>query len=353
MLPILPTRFVTPAVIGIFLVLAVLLARRPYYNWDMFPYMAVIMQSPDVPFDSTHREVYRMAKELLPSADYEAISNRQPDLRDDPGKFQEIMKYFTIKPGYTSVASLLYRMGINPVMSTCLPSIISYFLLGLLIYGWANLRAPALPSALLALVIGLAPPVLDVSRYSSPDMICALITTSGLLLVVQRKFYFGLMVMLASVWFRPDASILLVLTITCLAWGRFLRPWVVIAFLILTMLSVILIIKDFSLVEEYTLFGTSARDHLTAYSESLGGLVRSYATPLIIIAGLTLYFQRKMKKPDLSSLLMMASAASILIRYLLHPHVEDRFNLSAYLLIVLIAWELVAAKQYGEGQRHP
>lgn len=353
MLPFLPSRFVTPAVIAIFMVLAILLARRPYYNWDMFPYMAVIMQSGEVPFDSTHRKVYKMAKELLPPADYEAISSRQPDLRDDPGKFQDIMKYFTIKPGYTRVASLLYRVGINPVMSTCLPSIVSYFLLGLLIYSWANQQAPALPSALFALVIGLAPPVLDLARYSSPDMICTVITTSGLLLVVQRRFYLGLTVMLASVWFRPDASILLVLTITCLAWGRFLHSRGAVAFVILTLLSVILIIKDLSLVEEYTLFGTSARNHFTAYAEGLGGLVRSYATPLIIIAGVTLYFQRKMKKPDLSSLLLMASAASIVVRYLLHPHAEDRFNLSAYLLIVLITWDLVAEKQYGQGQHHP
>ena len=68
---------------GLLLVTAIVLARRPYYNWDMFPYMAIIMAAPGEPFSETHKRVYSEARSHMPEQDFQAIAARQPELKED------------------------------------------------------------------------------------------------------------------------------------------------------------------------------------------------------------------------------------------------------------------------------
>lgn len=348
MFPQVRASIVTPAIIIIFLVLTLLLSRRPYYNWDMFPYMAIAMADPTISFDSTHRAVYREARQFLPPSDYTAISQRQPALRDDPKQFEGILRYFTIKPGYNLVVALCYRLGVNPVFATCLPSLVSYCLIGCLVYFWNLRHAPPVPAALVALTVGLAPPMIDLARYSSPDMLCTLISLSGCMLLVRGLMVAGLASLFAATWVRPDASLLFILVAVSLSWGKLIRlPHLLILF---GLASSSLFLLGPELTNEYLLLDTSLADRLAAYGVGLRSILQSYSLPALLIGLGTLYLRRENTKPDLSSLLVMAAVTSIALRFMLHPFIEDRFNLPACLLIALTAWDTLAARHYMPGE---
>jgi len=346
MIPPLRPSIVTAAILGVFLVLTLLLARRPYYNWDMFPYMAIAMEKPGIPFDSIHRQVYHAAKSAMSLHDFEAIAQRQPDLRDDPGKFEAILAYFIIKPGYTLPVTLFYVAGVDPLLATCLPSLISYFCLGCLAYFWGRRHAPPVPAAMLALVIGLSPLIVDLARYSSPDMLCALICALGFLFIVKDKPYRGLTMLLAAVWVRPDTVLLLTALTLGLALSKRIR-WIESgAFIIAGLLSVTLVMRDLTVVKEYLLLDQPMSSHLTAFRDSLPSLIHSLTLPSILIATAVIYLRNRREKTNLGSVILIAAVAAMMARNVLHPFMEDRFNLPAYLAIVFIAWDTVAPRYY-------
>lgn len=346
MIPSIRASVVTPTVLGVFLVMTLLLARRPYYNWDMFPYMAVAMDKPGVPFDSIHQRVYEAARESMLSRDFQAISIRQPELRDDAGKFEHILKYFVIKPGYTLLVTFFYATGVEPVLATCLPSLISYFCLGCLAYFWGRRLAPPIPSAMLALLIGLSPLVIDLARYSSPDLMCSLLCATGFFFIVRDMPYRGLTVLLAALWVRPDTVLLFVALTVGLALGGRIRWIEAGAFFVAGSLSLALVLRDFSVLREFVLFDEPLAYHLDAYRDSGPSLIHSLTLPALVVAVTVIFVQKAGEKTNLGSVIVMAVVASMLARYALHPFVEDRFNLPAYLAIVFITWDTVAIRYY-------
>lgn len=347
MIPHIRSSIVTPTLLIGLLVLSLVLARRPYYNWDMFPYLAIVIAQPGLPFDSTHREVYRAARAELPVQDFQAISSRQPKLMEDPAAFLEIMKYFSIKPGYTWLARGFYHLGAKPVMSTWLPSVISYFLVGVLVYFQARRHAPPMPSALFVMIIALSPQFLNLARYSSPDMLCALVSTAGTILVLRSLTIPGLALLTMAVWIRPDSAIFLMLTVGIL-WIMKQITWYQGTVLVLvTAASLWLLLGNSSLINEYLLLDYSLSDHWAAFRTGLGSLFQSLTLPMIALALGMIYF-RQSYAIDLRTWLLAAAVGTLLLRYFLHPFTEDRFNLPAYLLISLVAWETMAQRHYGE-----
>lgn len=330
-------------VAGLLLVAAIVLARRPYYNWDMFPYMAIIMANPGEPFVQTHQRVYAEAKSHMPRQDFEAISARQPELREDAAAFQDILRYHTIKPGYTGIAKLLYTLGIHPLAATWLPSIGSYFLLGLLLFWWSRRHAPASAAAMFTFVIALAPPLIDLARYSSPDMLCALVSAAGLVLILTDKTSWGVALMTTAILVRPDAVLLLVPVVFVVAWRRLLPYWQAGAWLAAGMILTVYLFGDLSVVGEYTFAAYNTGERLTLFRQGLPTMAASYTVPMIIAAFVILLYRRSW---DLISLLVWAALVSILIRYLLHPFIEDRFHLPAYLVILAATWQTMSERVF-------
>ncbi len=343
-------RTIVLAILAILLTVTVLVIRRPYYNWDMFPYMAIAIGHESVPFDSTHREVYRIARATLPPADFDAISTRQPDLMSDAAAFEGILKYYTIKPGYNLVVAGLCSLGINPVTATALPSAVSYFLLGCLLLFWTLHTGPAGPAGLFTLVIALAPSLIDLARYSSPDMLCALISTAGIMLILAARPITGMTFLLAAVWIRPDAALLLAIATFALTMSSNLRWPAAAVFLLAAIGSILFLFKGSSLFSEYLLLESSANDRMSAYLEGMGSVFRSYTIPAIVLSAVLLQFRKALRKNDPGYWLVLAASATLFARYLLHPFVEDRFHLPAYSLILLISWDTLVGRLYPHQQ---
>ncbi len=337
-------RFAIPALL---LTVTLLLGQRPYYNWDMFPYMAIALSNPSVPFDSTHRQVYRIAKAELPSQDFEAISSRQPELMKDAASFQNILKYFTIKPGYNAFVWALYHLGANLVAATYLPSLFSYLTLGLLLFWWTQRTGPPMLAGLATVVIMLAPPMVDLARYSSPDMLCALVSATGFLLIMSARTLPGLMVLLTAVLIRPDALILLLLVTLVLTLSGQIKWSIALAISLLGATVVLFLFGGIDLFKEFLIPEGSSLG--VAYGTGLRSVFHSYTYLAIGLGVITLYGRLRLVHyiiRDLGSLLLLSAMSSFLIRYLLHPVVEDRFLLPGYLLILFIAWQTITEKLY-------
>lgn len=343
-----PTRQLpyTLLVAGILLAASLVLARRPYYNWDMFPYMAIIMASPEVPFAVTHQRVYREAQSHMPEYDYKAIAARQPELKEDPTAFEAILRYHTLKPGYTAVAGLLFYLGVNPLAATWLPSIISYFMLGLVLFSWSRKLAPVPAAALFTFVIVLAPPMIDLARYSSPDMLCALVFTAGFVLVLRNLTNWGVAVMTLSILVRPDAVLLTAPVVGVLAVRKQLPLIQAIAWLAGGILLSLYLVGDQRVIGEYLLDESSFNERLALYRQGLTNLGNSFVIPMVTVAVFTLLLRRS---TDLVSLFLWGTLLSMIARYLLHPFVEDRFFLPAYLVILLLTWHTVSPRVFQPG----
>lgn|GEM_PF-1487263 len=352
-----PRKSLTIAFLAVVLLAAaVIQSQRPYYNWDMFPYMAIVLDDPAIPFATTHRDVYRTAEELLPPGDYQAISQRQPELMNDAAAFEDILKYFRIKPGYNAVVSLLHRMGFNLVAATYLPSTISYFVLGCMLLVWGMRVGPPLLAAVSTFSIMLSPLVLDLARYSSPDLLCAAVSLGGLVLVVGSSPRTGLALMTAAILFRPDALILLVPVALAQAYSGQIRWTVAGVFIFAGAGMTALILVDMTLILEFLLptmpFGSNipGQHYLPGLIQGLGSVLHSYTLVFMGLGVITLAIRRH-ALTDNGSLLVLAAISSMVVRYLLHPVIEDRFHLPAYLLIYLILVETVVEKLYPASSR--
>jgi hypothetical protein len=326
---------------AILVALTLFLGRRPYYNWDMFPYMAVIMERPGVPFDSVHREVYVAAADFLPPHDFQAISARQPELAQDPQAFRAVLKYFTIKPGYTTLAELFYGTGIHPVLATCLPSLLGYLAIGLMLFLWSQSVCNPGSSLLLTLLVAISPPMTDLARYSSPDMMCTAISVSAIALILSSRATAGLSLLYLAIWVRPDAILLLAPVSIALSINGLVR-WNIAATLIIAGATTAwLIIGGWGLLGEYA-FVDAGMSRWDSYLAGLGSL-SIYLILFLGIAAVLLYVRTRGML--LSSFLIWAGLLSLLARYALHPFFEDRFNLPVYFLILMVGWEAVMARR--------
>ncbi len=339
------------ATITVVVVLALLaatrfLARRPYHNWDMFPYMALAMQRPDVAFESTHRQVYAQAQANMPVADFEAISARQPDLKQSASEFELILPYYKVKPGYNFLVLAFFKMGLHPLTATWLPSILSYFAIGLMLFFWCLQQGRPLPAALFTVVIMFSPVMANLARYSSPDMLCTAFSLAGLILMLGTRQSFGLLLLTIAVTIRPDAAILTI-PIVIVMWvsGKISFIYGFTWFCIQLVIVCILLSKP-GLGAAYIVLTQDISSWAGLFLKALGTLLNTLTIPMAGIAALLIFLRRRQRHPDLLSLLLWAAILSLGARFILHPYMEDRFNLPAYLVILVVAWMDLSARLF-------
>ncbi len=324
------------------------LYQRPYYNWDMFPYMALTAANSTSPFDSIHTLVYREAARVMQPQDYEAISMVQPIRFQDAAAFQEILKYYEIKPGYILVTRFFHFIGFNLVTSTYLPSIISYFLISCLLLWWLMKLLDSRLAVIITLLLAAMPFLLQTARYSSPDMLCALVLLSGLYLLSEVSIPYGLIVCCLAIPIRPDAVIIFLLMVFAAYKSNKLTLPYAVAFAMVGVSATIWMLGGVAILKEF-LFTTPAyseglvatdllKHYLLSVRTGINSLVNSQTSIFVVIAVVTLYIRVNsgfLPYEDLWSLLIAMATAAIFIRFLLHPAVQDRFNIASYLIIAV------------------
>lgn len=342
-------QFYPFSVLLILVAVSLYLTSKPYYNWDLFPYMALAVANSSIPFDSTHAYVYKEAALRMPPRDFAAVSKRQQQLAQSPEAFKEILKYFEIKPGYVLAVRLFHFLGFNLVTATYLPSIVSYFFIGCLLMVWMQ-KIFDMPFAMLTtLLIAASPFLVQTARYSSPDMLCTAILLAGIYLISESLFpVLGLLVCGLAIPFRPDSAILFGFLTLVLYLNKKLSLTYTLVFMILGGTGTFIMIGNFCLVKEFVFttqsyspsWGTTEliQHYLSALTGGLHSIMISHTVIIILFATMTLFLRKKSTGQilnDLWSLLIIATLSTFIVRYFLHPIVEDRFLIACYLIIII------------------
>jgi len=314
----------------------------------MFPYMAIAIENENPSFDSIHSKVYTEASSTMLPKDFEAISSRQPELLQNADAFKATLKYFKIKPGYNLLVKIFHSLGFNLLASTYLPSVISYFIIGCILMAWLQrISFPPLYQ-FTTLVLMASPFLFTTARFSSPDMLCAVMSFAGLFILIEISVLPGLIILSLAITARPDAVIFNIVACLALYKSKKLNIKRAILFITISLISSLSIIHSPQLIKEYFFTNTSystewsSGEVLINYSKSLVAGFNSVLSSQIILftfIGAILVYLRKRKglalMKDMWSLLMIASTTTFIIRYLFHPDVEDRFLIGCYLIILM------------------
>jgi hypothetical protein len=261
--------------------LALLLAviwccRNPLYNWDMIPYAAQALLFQNHNLKAVHDEVYSAMKAQVPGAMYDSLT-RGPYLSGvakDESEFAEQLPFYSTKPLYVMAVYLSHRLGFNLAEATVVPSVLSYALLGVLVFVWIGQFIAGFYRAVFSALIVFSPPVILLARLSAPDALAALTIMGGIYFLVEKQWpAVGSALLLLSILARTNDLIIVVLIFGYLAfWGtKELRlGYAKSGVLACTGVLTVLVINHFSGFYGWRmLFYTSVLGHLTTPAETL------------------------------------------------------------------------------------
>ena len=183
--------------------------KKPAYNWDILPYMGVILSYDKADANTIHKNVYSIAKDQVPPVYYNRLVDPSNAYRNSvaqsPEKFRAQFPFYIVKPLYTGAAYLFYKAGIALPMSTVWPSVIAYFLTGLLLFFWLKKYWSGLYACIGSSLVMLSPPLLTVAGLSTPDALSGLLLFTAVYFLTEKKSTAGTFVfLLLAVFARLD-----------------------------------------------------------------------------------------------------------------------------------------------------
>ncbi len=143
----------------------------------------------------------------------------------DPYYAAMFLPYFAIKPLYVMTLEAVHKVGFSVIDSSRAVSALFYF--GIAVMLWTYTRS------WLSLLILVLPEIMLLGQANEPDGMSCFFLLLGLWLVFLKRRDLGLLVLMLSIWVRPENSLLCLLVIlVLLVQGRLeLRKAAVLAFL--------------------------------------------------------------------------------------------------------------------------
>lgn len=354
--------------ISFYILYIVLLAIREFkhqeYNWDMLPYMAVILSYENSDINSVHDSVYNIIKEQIPANDQKLLTDGGIAMRkhsaENANYFKDELPFYTVKPFYTKLSYWLYKAGVPLTKATVLPSIISYFFIGVLIFFWLKKYLNPFLLSPVCLLIMLCRPVLTTASISTPDFLSALMLLSAFYFLIEKKSFGGICVFLVlSIFTRLDniiPSLFIIMLLT------FTNKWKEKISLKKFLFAALVMCGSYFFVsynaQKYgwsVFYYPSFISHLNpdydshlpfsisnyfsvVHSQIMSGLSFSDLT-LFLLLGLTLFINDRtiqIKTLDLGQLLFIVFVLIILTRFILQPAIADRFYITYYISITVL-----------------
>lgn len=336
--------------------------KRPIYNWDMLPYMAIVI-SYDGQHATSHQKIYLIAKQEIPEKQYLQLIDSTVATKYkaylEPSEFNMQMPFYVIKPFYTGLIYVLNKIGFPLTKSTVLPSIIAFFLIGLLLLNWINKYINIYCSFLLSVLIMLLPPLTTVAKMSTPDCLSSFFLLLGVYYLLEKKrLTKGFLILLLAIFTRLDNIIFCITIIPLLAFFNFWPkkiPLTKHVLFISIMVVCYLIISLMSKAYGWSmLYYPSFLKHINSDNnihqsfsfESYFKLIRKqvlfrmdssylpFFLFLMALIGLSKW-PGHLRKLSIDQALMIFLFLMIVVRFILQPTISDRFY-NAYYLIVLI-----------------
>jgi len=235
----------------IMLLVSIYSFKKPEYNWDILPYMAVILlYDGNSNIEKIHKDVYTIAKQDAPETVFSKLDGSASAYRKsiftDPAEFNLQLPFYVVKPLYTGVGYLFYKCGLSLPKATIIPSVISFFLISLLVFLWIREYYSQVFTFAFSTLLMLSPFMLEAVKLSTPDLVSAFLILGGLYSYIEKNnFNLTALFLLLSVFARLD-NIIPVAFITIAIFfienrKENLMPWKYILFTILVLASYFLV----------------------------------------------------------------------------------------------------------------
>lgn len=336
--------------------------KKPAYNWDMLPYMAIVKHTETNNIDSIHAFVYSTAKIEITAPAYALLTDSSNNYRKtmaiNSTEFFKQLPYYYIKPLYIVFVYAFYKIGFPLTKATELPSIISFLFISILFYFWLKKYVPATIAFAIALMLMLSSPILMSLRSSTPDFLSAAFLFAALYFIAEKnKPWLTLLFFSLAIFTRLDniiaAFFFFTLLTICQIPGRQISKKKFILFTTLcsvACLATIFIASKFGWGSNYypvisynTWHGTkpfSLQEYFTAfYENTANGLIYTHIFLFAVIAIYVLIPSWPLKFKSLQFHQLLACTILLLFaaRYILFPGIDDRFYIAYYLVLALLA----------------
>ena len=343
----------------------------------MLGYVATVLAMDQSDPQIIHDQTYEHVRGNVPAETYNQFVDGQADpfraaMAVDAGGFVQLIPYYKIRPLYNLLVYLLHKMGLSIVQATMVVSAASYAILGTLIFAWIRHHAGGALGLILALLLALSHPLLEVGRLSTPDALSAALLVAGLYLLIerQRTTAFALLALL-SIGIRTDN----VVYVGLLLIGLQLRPPSgarigmarTLAWLAAALGSYLMInhwaghygwatVFQHTFIEKITnpagtQVSVSFLDYaLSVVKQGLASMRDSGLLLFTLLAILALLVARTRRGQGIARTHadhIVIAAASVVVHFLLFPVLWDRFFVAQYVLVTII---LIAEVVQGSGR---
>jgi hypothetical protein len=363
------------AKIGIFVLYILMLSavamriyRTPTYSMDSIQYMgnALLMEERDPV--RIHARVYGEVRRFVPKAWSDALlgheigapegQNKSRQVRAaDPYKFAEFLPLFAIRPLYNQTLWLVSKTGLGLVRAGIVLSVVPYFLLGVLTFVWlGKYMSPGLTLGF-SILLMISPPLMSLGRDTTADALATLVAFGALYLIFEKRQLFpGMILLLASIYFRTDFVVLAGPVILVCLLERRIDLWKAVVLAAVAVASVLCInhfagdygmgmlyYRNFSGVPvapgEMTVHLT-ARDYFSALRGGITLMTESFFLPFLLLGAVGIVLKRMRG-------LFAVTLGYLLLHFMILPNWQERWFGVFYLAMVVSAATTVGAVQRG------
>jgi hypothetical protein len=338
--------------------------KKPYYNWDMVAYMAVVIGYDHPNPNYVHDTVYAIVKQQIPGSIYSQLIDGGIEFRkrmaENPNEFYRQMTFYAVKPLYTRFIYFIYKTGVPLIQATILPSLIGYLLIGFLLIFWIKRYLEFSFAIAFCFLTMISAPMWDIARCSSPDCLSAFLLLSAIYFILEIKSLpFTFIFLVFSILSRLDNVIPAVIFISLLTFSNkwkykisINKYFMMLLIISITCLCITLSTRHFGWnVLYYPTFLKSLNLSYTfqpkfyvrgyialAISQIMTGLFFSHFLLFMVLALLS--FKGKSTSPfrnfDFEQLFLCTLIAIMIIRFILQPVMSDRFYIAYYLAILIL-----------------
>jgi hypothetical protein len=336
--------------------------KRPYYNWDMLPYSALILKMDHYNTQEAHTLTYKLVRENIPDKNYRQLTDSSHAYRNsmlnNAGAFNGQLPFYVVKPLYTGFSWVFYKLGISLPQATLIPSFISYLLIGLLLFHWLSIYLGLPITFGVASLIMISAPAISVASTASPDCLSAFFLLGSFYFIIEKpSLWSAIILMVLSVFTRLDNIVTCFLLLCIISFsGKWFKKISFRNFLFITILFIFcyfligLIAKQYGWsIFFYNDFADrlhptyGSKEHFSfesyfrlMYEHVVSGVNTSYLA--IFIALLFLSFNKtfSFKESAFEQVFSLSIPFILFIRFILYPDISDRFYIAFYLVIIIL-----------------
>jgi len=342
--------------------IAIFAYKRPAYNWDMLAYMALVVQMEKSDITDVHKITYDNARRNIPPKEYDKLigGELRKSRMENPSEFRKILPLYAAKPFYIWLSYGFYKAGVSLPLSTVMPSIIAYLIIGLLLFHWLSRHHLLVLAFAEALLIMYSSLMINVANLSTPDCVSALFLLTASYFILERpSVLLSFLFLAGSVFVRLDNIILSILLLAFLFFSRLWKKKIpLVQYLIMlaalagSYMTVSGIARgdNWSLLYYPTFIKYYQPNHEPQLSFSMSNYLALFSDRVVmalLYSQVSIFFllvlimfsaalPAKLRDLPFELLFCILLVFTIIARFILFPDLEDRFYIAFYVVILIL-----------------